>query len=318
LLMRGDRKIGIVATGSDCLEVLRRIKEAESLGIYAAWLTTAAIRQRDNLTALAAAASLTKHILLGTSVTPIWERHPIVMAQQARVVSELAPGRFRLGVGLSHKETIKKSSNGNYEAPLVHLREYLRISKAILQHGAVDYNGMYYHAHAENGVKLDVPVMSAALQRRAFELCGAEADGAITWVCPRKYNKEVALPLLRSGAEKANRSPPPLIAHAPVCVCEDPSHVRAAVREQMAVYPKYDNYARMFADAGFPEAIKTRTWSDRMIDAVVLYGNESMVTREIKETFDYGASEVIVSPILVGADKTLSYQRTLRLLVDIS
>ena len=44
----------------------------------------------------------------------------------------------------------------------------------------------------------DVPVMASALQRRSFELCGAEADGAISWVCPGGYLRDVAIPAMNA------------------------------------------------------------------------------------------------------------------------
>jgi F420-dependent oxidoreductase-like protein len=309
--------IGVAVTGGDGRGVLKRIQQAEEMGIHAAWVTTGGARQ-DGLTLLAAAAARTKRILLGTSITPIWPRHPVVVVQQARVIADLAPGRFRLGVGLSHGNSVESVFGLDYRAPLAHLRDYLRILKALLQQGKVDYDGSYYQAHAETGVRLDVPVMAAALRRRSFELCGAEADGAITWVCPRLYNKNVAVAALQRGAERAGRPVPPLIAHAPVCVHENPAEVWAAVREQMAIYPTLPNYARMFVDAGFPEAAVTKLWSQNMIDAVLLHGNESQVKKGLEEMFDWGAAEVIMSPILAGHDKEASLDRTMQLLADVS
>ena len=60
--------------------------------------------------------------------------------------------------------------------------------------------------------------MASALQRGSFELCGEEADGAISWICPGIYLRDVALPAMQLGAERAGRPVPPLIAHA-LCVC---------------------------------------------------------------------------------------------------
>lgn len=312
-----DNRIGVAVTGRDSREVLDRIQQAEEMGIQAAWLTTGGARQ-DGLTVLAAAAASTKRILLGTSITPTWPRHPVVMVQQVRVIADLAPGRFRLGIGPSHKTGIEGTFGIEYRAPLSHMGEYLRILKPLLQQGKVDYDGKRYHAHAETGVKLDVPVMASALRRRSFELCGAEADGAITWVCPRIYNRDVGVSALEAGARRANRAVPPLIAHAPLCVHENVTEVLEAAREQMRIYPTLPNYIQMFVDAGFPEAAETKTWSDRMIDAVVLHGDESRAKKQLQEMFACGASEVIVLPILAGQDKMASYQRAIQLVADAS
>ena len=68
--------------------------------------------------------------------------------------------------------------------------------------------------------------MAAALGPRAYRICGAEADGAISWVCPGSYLREVALPALQRGAEMAGRPVPPLIVQVPVCVHENPEYAR--------------------------------------------------------------------------------------------
>jgi len=315
--LESGRRIGLAVTSGNTRELLESIQEAEKMGIQAAWLTTSGARQ-DNLTVCAVAAAQTDRILLGTSITPTWPRHPVVMVQQVRVVADLAPGRFRLGVGTSHKDGIEGVFGLDYNAPLPHLRDYLRILKALLQQGKVDYDGKYYQAHVETGVKLDVPVMAAALRRRSFELCGEEADGAISWVCPRIYLDRMAVPALRAGARRASRNVPPLIAHAPICVHENPREVMAAMRKQMSVYPSLTNYAQMFADAGFSEVIDTKAWSDAMIDAVALYGDESKVMKQLQEIFDYGAAEIILSPVTAGREESASYERTMRLVAEAS
>ena len=153
--------------------------------------------------------------------------------------------------------------------------------------------------------------MASALQRGSFELCGAEADGAISWV----YLRDVAIPAMREGAEQAGRPVPPLIAHAPICVHDDPEEVRVAARQQLAS-PLQPLYQRMFAAAGFPEASEG-TWSDSMIDAVVFSGDEARVTERIQEMFSFGASEMLVSPIGAGGDQAESIHRTTRLLAEL-
>ncbi len=71
--------------------------------------------------------------------------------------------------------------------------------------------------------------MAAALGPRAYRLCGAVADGAISWVCPGSYLQEVALPAMQRGAERADRPVPPLIVQVPVCVHENPEEARKAI-----------------------------------------------------------------------------------------
>jgi alkanesulfonate monooxygenase SsuD/methylene tetrahydromethanopterin reductase-like flavin-dependent oxidoreductase (luciferase family) len=201
--------------------------------------------------------------------------------------------------------------------PLGHLKEYLRLLKALLQNGSADFDGEFFQAHESIAEPVDVPVMASALQRGSFELCGAEADGAISWVCPASYLRDVALPAMQKGAEQAGRPVPPLIAHVPFCVHENIDEVRTAFREQFAVYPTLPFYRRMLIASGYPEA-SNATWSDAMIDGLVIYGDEAKATERLQELLDLGATEVLASPVLVGSDRSASLARTLRLLGQVA
>ena len=126
-----EKLVGVAVGGAGIREIQAMILRAEELGIHAAWMTTGGARP-DSMTAFAATAGLTENIKLGTSIVPTYPRHPLVMAQQAQIVAQLAPGRFRLGVGPSHRPTIE-AMGIEFNEPLAHLREYLQILKAILQ-----------------------------------------------------------------------------------------------------------------------------------------------------------------------------------------
>jgi alkanesulfonate monooxygenase SsuD/methylene tetrahydromethanopterin reductase-like flavin-dependent oxidoreductase (luciferase family) len=237
--------------------------------------------------------------------------------QQVLVLAHLAPGRFRLGLGTSGRAGMEQTYGVNYRAPLGHLREYLRIVKALLHEGSVDFAGRYYQAHTSIAAPVDVPVMAAALGAKAYELCGAEADGAISWVCPGSYLRDVALPALHRGANSTGRPVPPLVAHAPVCVHGHAEEVRTAVRQQFGFFARAPFYQHMFRAAGFQE-VSQGTWSDAMIDAVALWGDEARVAEGIAGLFTLGATEVLVSPVAAGNDRAASLERTLRLLSHVA
>jgi F420-dependent oxidoreductase-like protein len=312
-----DQKlIGVVVSAPDSPGILAGIEHAEQFGIPAAWLTTGGTGF-DALTLYAAAAVRTSRIRLGTSITPILPRHPLVVVQQVQVLAQLAPGRFRLGLGPSHRPTMEATFGFDFRAPLGHLREYVQIVKTLLHRGSVDFDGRYYHAHGQIRAPVEVPVMASALQRKSFEFCGAETDGAISWVCPGVYLRDVALPAMRAGAEKAGRPVPPLLAHAPVCVHDKPDEVRAAAQQQLANYVRLPFYLQMLAAAGFPEAA-SGVWSDAMIEAVVLSGEESRVAERLHELFSFGATEILVSPLAAGSDRAASLERTIRLVADVA
>src|SRR5262245_18646946 len=110
-------------------------------------------------------------------------RLPVVLASRGNI-KPLAPGRFRLGLGTSGRAGMEQTHGAHFRAPLGHLREYVRLVKPLLHTGSVDFAGCYYQTHTRIAAPVDVPVMTVALREKAYELCGAEADGAIGWVCP--------------------------------------------------------------------------------------------------------------------------------------
>ena len=309
--------LGVTAMGGPGPAVVARIQEYEGMGFPAVWLTTPPTGL-DALTIFAAAALRTERILLGTSIVPFLPRHPVVMAQQALTLAQLAPGRLRLGIGPSHPPRMQKELGLPFEAPLARLREYISILKALLRDGKADLDGRFYRVHAAlPGNAPDVPVMASALRRASFEACGQVADGAITWLCPAPYLHQVALPALQQGAKKAGRPTPPLIVHAPVCVHPNAEEVERAVGEQMGGYLRLPFYVQMLTEAGFPQA-QEGTWSREMVDAVVLHGPEKVVAQRLEQVFAMGADEVLAHPLPVGPDQEASLHGTLHVLADMA
>ena len=86
----------------------------------------------------------------------------------------------------------------------------------------------------------------------------------------------------------------------------------------MGAYPSNHFYTQMFVDAGFPEAAELKAWSDAMIDAVMVWGNEAQVKEKLNGLFKLGASEILASPVLVREDRSAAMARTLRVLAEAS
>jgi F420-dependent oxidoreductase-like protein len=291
------------------------IVAAERAGVQCAWMTSGGVAL-DPLAVFAVAALKTSRVLFGTSIIPTFPRHPLALVQESLVVDALAPGRLRLGVGPSHKPMIEGTWGIPFERPQQHLREYLTILRAALNEGKVDFDGARLRAHAQLAGPSRVTVMASALRAIGFRTCGELADGAISWVCPLPYLRDVAVPAMREGAAKAGRATPPLVAHVPVAVSEDAGGVRKGATEQLGRYPRIPYYSQMFQDAGFPEA-KDGQLSDRMIDALVVHGTAAEVKERLRQLPSFGAAELLAMPILPpGDDRALG--RTLAALGELA
>ena len=160
--------------------------------------------------------------------------------------------------------------------------------------------------------------MVSALRLGFYEFSGAETDGAISWVSPYVFLRDAALPAMRAGAQRAGRPVPPLVAHVPICVCDNPDEARVVAGQQLSHYPRLPFYAQMLSDAGFPEVKESAAWSDAMLDSVVLLGDEEDVATRLREIFDWGITEVIAHPLMVGESRQASWDRTVELLASVA
>ena len=299
--LQGPLPIGIGVTRPSPRLVIEAVVHAEEDGLPAVW-TTVVGTFPDAVTSLAIAAARTQRISLGTSIVPAYPRHPITMASQALVFADLAPGRFRLGIGPSHRPTIEGMFGIPMERPLEYMREYLTVLRGLLWEGRSDFEGEFFRVHA--GIPSDMapprtPLLLSALRANAFRQAGEIADGAISWVCPIPYLVEAALPAMREGAQAAGRPAPPLVAHVPVALTADGEAARAAGREFLGRYARLPFYSRMFEAAGFPVGEKGAP-SEDLVAEVVVSGDAAQVVERLRRILGMGPDELLVTLLPVG------------------
>ncbi|MSQ35939.1 MAG: LLM class flavin-dependent oxidoreductase [Dehalococcoidia bacterium] len=298
--------IGVLIQGRTATEAVAQVEQAEEAGVPAAWATMGGAGGADMLATFAAAATKTSRILLGTAILHTWPRHPVVFAQEALAIDQLAPGRLRLGLGPGGAPAVERSYGIEFRAPLTNVREYVTTLRALLHDGEATFAGTHVRVQHRLGQTAAVPVMAAALRERAFALAGEVADGAISWLGPRGYLVRHALPALRAGAERAGRATPPLVAHVPVAVTADREAARALAREQFAFFLRPPAYREMFAQAGFPP---DDGFSDALLDELVVSGTRDEVAAGLRGWLDAGMGEVIAHPLIDAADREGSIAR---------
>lgn len=295
------RRIGIGFHPTDARQAVDFIARSEEAGFGTAWAVMSPI-DRDTLTILAAAAMQTDRIHLGTAVVPAFTRHPLSLVTQVLVLEDLAPGRIRLGLGSSHRLSMAPAYGLPFTRPLAQLREYLSVVRTLLQEGSFAFAGEFYTGEATLRFTPGTPVLMSALRQHAFELAGELADGAISWVCPPRYLREVALPAMREGAARAGRALPPLIAHVLVAPSDDIDQVRAEACNFLTYYTARPFYRSMFADAGYPSEVD-QPLSHDLVDALVISGDEHAILGSLREHLTW-ADELIVSVIPVGGERS--------------
>lgn len=287
-------RVGLIVDGTNAANTaVKTIAAAEAARVRQIWMTQPPWSP-DVLTTLAAAATKTSTVCLGTSVVSTYPRHPLVLAQQALALFDIAPGRLRLGIGPSHRFIIEDIYGLPQRTPLTHLREYVEVLRAALWKGKVDHHGHFYNVVVTLPRTSQIPVLISTLGRNAFQLAGQISDGALSWVCPVPYLLRTGIPALRTSAAAVGRSAPPLVAHVSVALNEDRYSVLVAGHRLLDLYAKVPFYSNMFSEAGFPLA-SNQTVPDALVDSLVISGNEATVAARFTELLGAGLDELMVA-----------------------
>ncbi|MBF6332161.1 LLM class flavin-dependent oxidoreductase [Nocardia transvalensis] len=285
--------VGVVIFPPPVHSVLEAITRAEEAGIGTAWVPSWPVGP-DGLSIVAAAAARTSRIGLASGIAITYPTHPLARANQALVAAELAPGRFRLGIGASHRPEIEDRYGLRFDKPLAHLREYIAVLRGMLWDGHVDLDGEYYQVHAGLPPALTpprTPIILAALRENMLRLAGEVADGAmLIWAGP-SYVRSIARPALEEGARLAQRPRPPLIVGATVLLTRDFTTVRQVAQEVFSVYSSLPTYRKMFREAGFPLTPQGQL-SDELIHEVIIYGDEETIRQRLLTLHQAGADEI--------------------------
>jgi F420-dependent oxidoreductase-like protein len=307
-------RVGLVIEARDVDTAINKIREAEQAGVQQVWMTQS-VGMIDTLTLFASVAAHTTRIRLGTSIVPIYPRHPLVMAQQAVTVDALAPGRLRLGVGPSHRHVMENIYGLSMSSPLAYLREYVEVMRQVLWEGRVDHQGKFFKVNTSFPHTEQIPLLVSALGEEAFRLAGEIADGAISWVCPVPYLLDKALPALRAGAQAHDRPVPPLVAHIPIAMSTNEAAVHEAAMSRISYYTKAPFYAHMFAEAGFPIAADG-SGTDALVKSLVVAGNQAQVEQRLRELIASGLDELLLMLVTV-ADEVREREQLLQIIASL-
>ena len=254
--------------GSDLAKFARKI---EQLGYGTLWFPEAF--GRDPFALAAHLLTVTDKLVVGTAIANVWKREPVAMLAGARTLAELFPRRFILGIGVSHGPMMSRVGI-NYRKPLSFMRDYLtRLKQA-----------PYGAARPES----EAPIIVAALLPRMLKLAAAETDGTLpTYVTPE-----------RTAQIRAALGPAKWICVQQVSMLEkDAARARAAIRGLIAFYLGLPNYLQSFRLMGFDDSDFADGGSDRLVDALVAWGDEQAIRDRVAAQYKAGATHVCVTPV---------------------
>jgi probable F420-dependent oxidoreductase len=243
--------------------------EIDEMGWSAIWVPEATNRNAlVNATLLLGA---TTRCAIATGVAPIHNRDAIASANGQRALDEAFPGRFVLGLGVSHKWLVEDVRGGRYTKPLAAMRAYL---------DAMDAAPYSAFAPSVPGRRV-----LAALGPKMLALAGERADGAHPYLTTATHTAEA----------RGVLGPGKILAPDQKVVLErDPHEARRIARLHLAGYLGQPNYRNSLQRQGFTSEDLDDGGSDRLVDGIVAWGDVDAIVARVREHQDAGASHVAV------------------------
>lgn len=268
-------------------EARARAAELEELGFGAIWVPEAL--GRDALVNATLLLSATRACVVATGIASIYARTPAAMAAGWRTVSEAFPGRFLLGLGVSHEPMVTGIHRQTYGPPVATMRAYL---------DAMDATASF----AAEPAKPPERVL-AALGPRMLELAAKTTRGAHPYLVPPEHTERA----------RALLGPGPLLAPEQMAVLDsDPERARAVARASLRIYlPGLPNYVNNLRRYGFGDDDLAPPLSDRLVDAIVVWGDETAIRDRVRAHHDAGADHVCVQVLGDDTDQVMADYRRL-------
>jgi alkanesulfonate monooxygenase SsuD/methylene tetrahydromethanopterin reductase-like flavin-dependent oxidoreductase (luciferase family) len=302
-----------ISPGKSLERAITRTRLADELGFDSTY--TIQVAGRDALTVLATYAATTNRIKVGTGVLPIFSRTPVATAQTAATIDELSGGRMVLGLGVSHQVTVENWFDSKISKPVTQMREYASIVRAILR-GEQPPEGQFFNTQFQfmgYEPRPELPIYIAALSPNMLQLAGEIADGVMLWVCNHAYVRDIVIPEVTKGREKAGKTLEgfDVVAAVPSALTDDREGALGALRQELVTYFSLPFYRAMIERSGYADDVKAfdegmqagdverakASISDTFLDALGAIGSEQQVKEGVERYLDAGATSPCVGGI---------------------
>jgi F420-dependent oxidoreductase-like protein len=212
---------------------------------------------------------------MGTSVTPLYGRHPVGLSQIVMTTQNAVGGRFTLGVGAAAKRSAEGMLGIPWTKPFTYTSEFINAMEPLLAGKAVDQDGEQVTAHAQLGIEAKpTPILLAALGPRMLRFAGSKLAGTTLGQCGPRTIATYIKPTLEEGAEKAGRKDRPrIMALVRINVTEDRAAALATAREISAFYQSIPSYAAVIGKEGLaaPEDLHLIGSWQQVLDGLAAY-----------------------------------------------
>jgi|SRR5579871_638479 len=250
--------------------------ELEELGYGAIWFGEAV--GREALTHAGLLLAATKRISIATGIANIYARDPVTMAAGQKTLSEAYPGRFVLGLGVSHIPLVEQLRGHRYDKPIATMRAYL--------------DAMDQAPYRSVEPPQEPTRVLAALGPKMLQLAAERTDGA------HPYNTN---PEHTAQAREVLGQGPCLCPEQAVILEKNAGKAREIGRAFLSIYLGLPNYTNNFLRLGFTEADFQNGGSDRLIDAIIVWGDLKEIETRVRAHQAAGADHVCIQVLTADA-----------------
>lgn len=257
---------------SSYAQCINLAQTAENLGYGALWIPEAF--GRDPFVMLAVLARETDRLGLATGIANIYARDPMAMAAARNAMNELSGGRFILGLGVSHMEIVTPVRNHAYGKPVTTMRNYLDAME----------KAMYTAAKPTQ----EGPIVLAALRENMLGLAGQRSDGAHPYFVTPEHTakaREIIGPNSFLAPEQK------------ILRIKSAAQARPVARSFIKMYLGMQNYRNNLLTLGFTTDDFADNGSDRLVDAIVAWGDDTTIQKRFEAHWHNGANHVCMQPL---------------------
>jgi probable F420-dependent oxidoreductase len=290
--MKVDGGIG----GTKIEEIARMARELEDVG-YDGGLT--AETNHDPFFPLLISAEHTERLELSTSIAVAFARNPMTLANVGYDLQAFSGGRFRLGLGSQIKPHIEKRFSMPWSHPAARMREMILAIRAIWANWddgePLDFRGEFYRHTLMTPFFNPGPnpygkakIILAAVGEKMTEVAGEVADGIILHgFTTEQYVREVTLPALQRGWDKAGRSRADFEISGPLFIVtgasdEEYDKAREGTKQQIAFYgstPAYRGVLELHGWGDLQDDLNRMSKEGKWVEM------GELITDDILETF---------------------------------
>jgi len=231
---------------------------------------------REALSAAALYLGASSRLTVATGIASVYARDAVAAASAARALAEQYPGRFLLGLGVSHAPLVERLRGHAYGRPLTVMRDYLAAMDAA--------------PYAVAGAGEPPPRVLAALGPRMLELARDRTAGAHPYLTTPAHTAS-ARELLGPG--------PLLAVEQGVVLTADREVFLQRAHWHLEIYTGLASYRSSWLRQGFGEDDLGRGGSERLKDGLLAFGRDDLL-RRVRAHLDAGADHVCVQ--VLGAD----------------